>query len=204
MRKYILIFICIFFVRSYSQQNSSEQQFTMPKITMPSSQAYQITKYGDININESSGRANASIALRPYKVGNLEVPIGLSYVGNGVKVDQQTSWTGINWTLEAGGAITRIVKDEPDEKVQSRLLPDFASLELLNLQNGSPNIAGIIPWLNNNIDSTIDTEADMFQFSFCGHSGSFFLNSSMQPVLANKDSNMKIEIIGNLATANPF
>lgn len=198
----VLTLIILFADRSYSQQNT--QQFTMPKITMPSSQAYQITKYGDVNINESSGRANASIALRPFKAGNLEVPIGLSYVGNGVKVDQQTTWTGINWTLQAGGAITRIVKDEPDEKVQNRLMPDFASLELLDLHNGSPNIAGIIPWLNNNNDSTIDTEADVFQFSFCGHSGSFFLNAGMQPVLANKDSNMKIEIIGNLATTNHF
>lgn len=200
----VLLLIIIFADKSYSQQSSSEQQFTMPKVTMPSSQAYQITKYGDVNINESSGRANAAIPLRSFRVGNLEVPIGLSYVGNGVKVNQQTSWTGINWTLEAGGAITRIVKDEPDEKVQNRLLPDAAYLSQMYLHNGSSDIAEIIPWLNNNNDSTIDTEADVFQFSFCGYSGGFFLNADMQPVLTNKSSNMKIEVIGNLATDNHF
>lgn len=204
IRILVLSLIVFFADRSYSQQNSSEQQFTMPKITMPSSQAYQITKYGDVNINESSGRATTSIALRPFKVGNLEVPIGLSYVGNGVKVNQQTTWTGINWTLEAGGAITRIVKDEPDETVHQRIMPDLASIEQLNLHNGSQNVIDIIPWVQNSLDSTIDSEADVFQFSFCGHSGSFFLNANMQPVLANKDSNMKIEIIGNLATTNHF
>jgi len=199
--KLLVLTLIIFFAnKSYSQQNN----FTMPKVTMPSSQAYQITKYGDIDINESSGRANASIPLRSFKAGNLEVPIGLSYVGNGVKVNQQTSWTGINWTLVAGGAITRIVKDEPDEKVQNRLLPDAAYLSQLDLHNGSTDVTTIIPWLDNNNDSTIDTEADVFQFSFCGHSGSFFLNANMQPVLASKDSNMKIEIIDNLATSNHF
>lgn len=200
----VFTLIILFADRSYSQQNNEEQQFKMPKITMPSSQAYQITKYGDLDINESSGRVTTSIALRPYKDGNLEVPIGLSYVGNGVKVNQLTTWTGINWTLEAGGAITRIVKDEPDEKVANRLLPDAALLSQLDLHNGSPTIANIIPWLDNNANNNIDTEADVFQFSFCGHSGSFFLNANMQPVLANKVSNMKIETIGSLGTTNHF
>lgn len=200
----VLALIMLLADKSYSQPNNSEQQFTMPKITMPSSQAYQITKYGDLNINESTGRVSTSISLRPFKVGNLEVPIGLSYVGNGVKVNQLTTWTGINWTLEAGGAITRIVKDEPDEKVQQRIHPDLAYMDQLNLQDGSPNIQVILPWLQNHIESTIDTEADVFQFSFCGHSGSFFLNANMEPVLTNKNSNIKIEIVGNLATSNHF
>ncbi|UPT71077.1 MAG: hypothetical protein M0D53_01275 [Flavobacterium sp. JAD_PAG50586_2] len=208
VKTFVLTLIILFAGRSYSQQNRQgdepEQQFAMPKITMPSSQAYQITKYGDVNINESSGRVTTSVPLRPFKVGNLEVPLRLSYVGNGVKVNQLTTWTGINWTLEAGGAITRIVKDEPDEKVLTRLMPDLASIELLDLGEGSPNIPVILPWLQNPIESTIDTEVDVFQFSFCGHSGSFFLNANMQPILTNRDSNMKIEIIGNLATTNHF
>ena len=86
--------------------------------SVPSPSAAQMTRYGGVSANEHSGRVTTSIPLYTYQAGNLSIPIGLSYVGNGVKIDQQSSWVGTNWNLIAGGAVTRIVNHIPDETAQ--------------------------------------------------------------------------------------
>lgn len=87
----------------------------LPKIIPPSPTAFELTKYGNTAVNESIGEISPSIPLYNFKSGSLSVPISLSYAGAGVKVNQMSSWTGINWNLRAGGVITRSVRDRADE-----------------------------------------------------------------------------------------
>jgi len=47
--------------------------------------------------------------------GRITVPIGLSYHGSGIKVDEIASRTGIGWVLNTGGVVTRTVKGYADE-----------------------------------------------------------------------------------------
>lgn len=64
--------------------------------------------------NLFNGTANVSIPI--YSYGNEG--ISLSYNTAGVKVDQLSGPIGVNWNLNAGGSIQRIVKDMPDEMNQ--------------------------------------------------------------------------------------
>jgi hypothetical protein len=55
------------------------------------------------------------------KSGNISVPISITYNSGGVKVDDFASSVGLNWNLNAGGSIVRMVKDLPDNSVSFSL-----------------------------------------------------------------------------------
>lgn len=166
----------------------------LPNVTPPSPSAYEITKYGDVPISETTGKVTASVPLYIFKSGKLELPISLSYVGAGVKVDQLSGWTGINWILNAGGAITRVVRDRPDEfDLNYRILYSENELSGMDLNDRGIDTAEISKLESSNI---YDTQADLFNFSFPGYSGSFYLDKNLMPKLANYDTELRIEFLG--------
>jgi len=172
---------------AFSQNNTGNlEKF----IALPSPTAFQFTKYGDVPVNESSGRISKNIPLYEYKAGNLSLPINMVYMGNGVKVEQLPTWTGVNWSIEAGGVITRIVNDLPDESSTYRILYDWNDLNQLNLGFDQQNIMHMQSIASND---SYDSQVDLFSFSFLGYSGSFYLDDNLNPVLVNKDSELKIE-----------
>lgn len=178
---FCFILFCFLFI---SYHGYSQQSVELPSITPPSPTAYQMTQYGDVPVNESTGKISPSIPLFTYKAGHLQLPISLNYQGNGVKVDQAASWTGINWNLSAGGVITRIVRDEDDFNSGARA---FHSIPELNNLSDSEIVTHIV--------SGIDSEVDEFHFSFNGYSGSFYLSEDLDEAYLTKyDQELHIEI----------
>jgi len=164
------------------------------EIGLPSPTAFELTKYGNVPVNESSGRISPGIPIYNYVAGKLSLPISLNYSGNGVKVDQLSSWTGINWNLNAGGVITRLVRGRPDEYSYyggTRYLFDSDFLWSIDQADGSDDVL-----LINSIETNklADTQVDIFNFSFCQYSGSFYLDSDLKPVLCNYDNELKIDL----------
>jgi YD repeat-containing protein len=183
----------------YSQNEN--QGTDLPSFTLPSPQADAFTKYGNVPINESTGKVTASVPIHTFTAGKLSLPISLNYMGNGVKVDANNTWTGVNWTLDAGGVITRTIHHKVDELATGRIfkqeidsLISVYEAEEINSDNADAEIMQTyfgrsgIQW---------DTQPDIFNFSFAGHSGSFYLNKEFIPTLINVDSNLKIEILGS-------
>lgn len=162
--------------------------------SLPSASAAQMTRYGNVSVNESSGRVTTSIPIYTFQAGNLSMPIGVSYVGNGVKVDQQSSWVGTNWSLNAGGVVTRVVHHIADEVAENRL----TAVDIENAMH-DPNDFQYISELIDGDNLTDDIRPDIFSFSFPGYSGSFYLNNEMQPVLMVDNTELKISLI-NLNT----
>lgn len=185
MKKNVFAVLAIFICQLVVGQND------LPELVMPSPTAFQLTKYGNVPVNECSGRITPSISLYEYKAGKLNLPISLNYVGNGVKVDQLSSWTGINWNLNAGGVITRMVRDLPDEagKVNYRILHSIDDLQKFNLIDGNENVIHL-----NYLESfgCYDTQADIFNFNFLNYSGSFYLDEELKPRLANYEQELEI------------
>jgi hypothetical protein len=164
----------------------------LPIIIPPSPTAFQMTQYGDITVNESTGKISPSIPLYTYNAGRLSIPISLNYQGNGVKVDQAASWTGINWSLNAAGVITRIVRDKDD--FADYFTRNFYTRDTINnmdFYNNPDDVSRVIDFVTS---PNIDSQADIFSFSFPGYSGSFYLDEAMHPHLTKYDSELKIEI----------
>jgi len=163
----------------------------------PSPNAYEMTKYGDVPINEHLGKVTTSVEVHNYKAGMLNLPITLNYIGNGVKVDQTCTIMGLNWTLNAGGVITRTINDLPDEYYGPSYRQYHISQNTVNLMsNGSQEAAfynTVLGWGSNNYD----TKPDEFSFNFNGYSGTFYLDENYTPVVTNQESELKVKIIGS-------
>ncbi|MCU0323626.1 MAG: DUF6443 domain-containing protein [Spirosomaceae bacterium] len=78
-------------------------------------EAADINRFKDIAVNQFTGTAIVPLPLYNLQEGALNVPIALNYNASGMKLHEVASWSGMNWSLMAGGMITRQVRGIPDE-----------------------------------------------------------------------------------------
>ena len=117
-----LSFIFLFAFEGYSQGDefygNFEHYFEQsdiienPTIQPPDIAAFQ--KVNFIPVNNYTGRVDVTIPIYTIKSGNITIPISISYNSGGVKVNDRGSTVGLNWSLNAGGAISKIVKGMED------------------------------------------------------------------------------------------
>lgn len=97
-----LLFILFFFiVTTISAQTGGHIDYS-PKT--PEAAAFE--QVAEIPVGNYTGTANISIPLYTIECGDIKVPISLEYLGTAIRVNQEASWVGLNWMLNAGGAIT--------------------------------------------------------------------------------------------------
>lgn len=180
-----LLFLLLFF---NIQLVLGQSGTTIPNQIPPTPETFKFARYGEIPVNESSGNATVNIPLHTFKVGSISVPMSISHSGGAVKVDEATTWTGINWQLNVGGVISRTVNDLPDENCNSTTRPLYTTGEFSLLTVGQKEALA---------SNTIDTEVDIFNYSFDGYSGSFYLDKTFVPRLIKYDKELKIELSGN-------
>lgn len=173
--------------------NSITAQEQVANILPPSMDNYNFTKYGGIDLNGNSGGFSYSVPFYNVNYGNIAIPISLSYYTDGVKVNDIAGIAGMNWNLMAGGMITRVVKDEPDEyNTTIKFRPEGLRIveiiqgnyddayyvanmkeDAMKLWNSTYNSSGV------NHYNKIDTEQDVFSFNFNGISGNFYIENSI-------------------------
>lgn len=83
--------------------------------SMLSPNATSLGEYGEVPVSPFTGIPKIEIPLTEIEAGNHKLPISLSYHAGGVRPDQHPGWVGVGWTLNAGGCISRVVKDSIDE-----------------------------------------------------------------------------------------
>lgn len=171
---------------------AQEISTVLPVLSPQTPTTSDLGKYGDVQVNESSGKISPSIPLFTYKVGDFELPLTLNYSGNGVKVNQDPTWAGVNWNINPSGLITREVNDLPDEltPLEKRLyINEFDIQNILTSQ-------GYDEWENKlfslSEDNSIDTEVDIFHFNFLDFSGSFYIDKNDIVHIIKKNKELKI------------
>lgn len=140
------------------------------------------------SVNKNTGAPNINIPIYTIKGQKLATGISLNYNSNGIKVDEISGRTGMGWSLQAGGVITRTLRGSPDES-NTRLEeptsplsigPNCATWTLMNRAEAYSASGG---W---------DGQPDLFNFSMNGLSGSFVFDAAMQPVVITAEK-YKIE-----------
>ncbi|WP_179416191.1 RHS repeat domain-containing protein [Mucilaginibacter sp. E4BP6] len=216
--------IALLFFLSLLQSYSAQSQ-TLPPPTTSSPNAATLEKFTDVPVNLFTGTPDISIPIHTLKYGNISVPISLRYHPSAVRPAQQPGWVGLGWDLQSYGAITRIVRGNPDDLYGSpgTSMAPQNSLDAyypvpgnsVNFPNASGSeLANATGWssvtnLKNNfqvspLDQTgvIDIQADEFSFNFMGYSGTFYYEG---PTLGWKvvcNDNIKISLLtgtGSLA-----
>lgn len=165
--------------------------------TAISPQAYSFTKYGDVPVSTYTGVPDISIPIYTIEVAGLQVPIGLSYHGNGIKVAEEASWVGLGWTLNAGGSIVQSVNGYDDFGNFS--FDDPVDFSGLTIPGGIGCSGTMVPYSDrtSTFDSytlagLYDTEPDIFSFNFLGYSGEFIFDKSDKVFKPLEDTNVKI------------
>ncbi|MCD8413258.1 hypothetical protein [Tenacibaculum finnmarkense] len=184
MRKFILSGIVILLSTVFYAQE-------LRKIIPPSPTTFELGKYGDIPINESTGMANINIPLFNYSLGKLGVDISLNYITSGIKVNQIASWVGMGWNLNAGGFITRTIRGNPDELYERKYNNSFDGIRSLYQQNSNTHYK----FLNNLVFSSKlkkDYEPDLYNFNVGALSGSFILDDNGNPLVLKQSSQIKV------------
>lgn len=143
----------------------------------PTPQTWGFIRYGNTPVDYYTGTAQADVPLYEYSDPDFRFAISAGYASNGFLPQRQTGILGLNWFLNCGGSITREIRGMDDFQ------PD---------NNGNGFLCGTIPYSDNNLmalnigrynidgqrytdGSSHETEvdADIFHFSFMGHSGTF-------------------------------
>jgi len=155
--------------------------------------------YADYPVSHYTGIPEISIPLHEISIDDYILPISLSYHASGVKVNQEASWVGLGWALNAGGIISRTVKCVDDflEYSTSNIIQGYyngpeASDPTSNTFYTYTNDGGVTRRL-----LIADSEPDIFSYSFPGGSSKFLLDKSRGPVLFDKSANIKIEVLTN-------
>jgi len=100
----------IFFIISFSFALIAQPtNDVVGDVVLPPPNAAALGKYGDIPVSHSTGIPNISIPIHTVTDGPLSIPIGVSYHGSGIKVNEVATWVGLGWSLNAGGMISPFV-----------------------------------------------------------------------------------------------
>jgi YD repeat-containing protein len=182
-----LVFIFLFGITFSSSINASGQGTAdiakfMPRPVPASPNVSGLGKYGTYEVNMYNGLPDISIPIFEAKSGSLSVPITLSYHASGVRMTDVASWVGLGWSLSAGGQISRSTKGRPDEAEYYANYPRY----------DNPSICTHFSYLKGTAENGIDTEPDVFSYSFPGGGGKFLLN---QKGIFNSDASKKYLLI---------
>ena len=134
MKKIFIIILAFVSVYSYAQENSTirinkkdtigarnfslndenNDQLIKPNLIPQSPTAASLGMYGEIPIGAYSGTPEIIIPLYDITLGKSKIPIFLQYNSKGIRIQDEASWVGIGWSLNAGGVITRMVRGFDD------------------------------------------------------------------------------------------
>lgn len=197
-------FLVIVLLNALLSWHAFSQQFYQPS---PNSVA--LGRFVDVPVNLYAGIPDIHIPIGAFKTRSISIPIDLRYHASGVKVEDVPSWVGSNWSLNAGGTITRVVRGLPDESAYGFCgsttrggaeVADFYTAT----NNGNPiaTFKGnpVNEYYEKVIKEELDAEQDIFYFNVNGNSGTFYLSKEGNAVLT-PSSNIRIKpAIGPLGT----
>lgn len=136
------------------------------KIIYPSPTAASLGKYGEYPVSLYNGLVNIGQDIVTVKSGRLALNVSLSYHASGNRPSDIPGWVGLGFSLNAGGVITRVIKDLPDD------LPGGYYADNTGVQywwNNYPNSEFVERYFS----GTLDPRSDVYQFNFCGKTGEF-------------------------------
>ena len=154
------------------QGQAVESPDFIPQVVPNAPNSSSISKYGNYKVSLFSGVPDISIPLYEINIGQLKVPISLSYHSSGIQVTEAASWVGLGWSLNTGAQVTRrVMGNGPDEAGDGYLnhAPIDASTIDLTTESGKY----FMDVLNT---SRKDVEPDVFSYSLNDKSGKFFFN----------------------------
>ena len=165
-------------------------EIKFPEVTPKSPEASAFMKYGGNDINEYTGNPAISVPLYTISYKGVDIPINLSYDGDGVQVAQEASWVGLGWNLNVGGCINYVSQGGNDQWLGRHGSWENDYYRILN-SNPAPHfkmnsnfaqVAFVSSTQSDNIHDMLQdlrngqAEWDFYSVNVLGHSFLFFKN----------------------------
>jgi hypothetical protein len=200
MKQNLLFFLPLFLLGYLFSMGQGDPPIPAPNVIPPPPNAAALGKFGEVPVGLFSGTIQQRIDIYNLQSRHLSVPVSIGYASNGVKVDQMDGKLGIDWTLNAGGVITRTVYGWPDEYGGGPFTPP----PYTDWGPTSTHANTLYSWCSG--QSQADNEYDQFNFNFGGYSGSFIVNkiSNQWVATPTEYTNVKFEINTTTSSASTF
>ena len=131
---------------------------------------------GSVSVDPRTGMGSFTIPVYAMAAGQVSLPVSLVYSGQGVKPKDVEGTAGMNWSLVAGGQISRVVRGLPDDVTQDNLgnsrygwmsTSNTAANAIagFTIQNNGSNCSyetADISYITANFPYNYDTEPDLF------------------------------------------
>lgn len=187
-------------------------QSGLPPIDIPSPNSSSLGRFGDVPVSYYTGKADISIPLYELTVKGVTLPISLQYDATGVLMNSLPGWLGHNWSLNAGGCITRVVRGLCDEfvcdteyplKYQYTTTGYFHAYQTLAqcIEANQTNNDNYQMLLEYNAVPLYDFNPDIFHFNFMGHTGKFFLGQDGEWKVESDDN---LEVILDVGSSESY
>ncbi|MCX2496399.1 RHS repeat protein [Pedobacter sp. PF22-3] len=180
---------------------AAQETYVKIKQVVPSSpQTAAFGKFGDIPVGNFTGAASVSVPVYTINIKDFSLPISIAYHTAGIRVEEISSNVGLGWALNAGGSISASVNGLPDFGPNGFCVGSGAPQATMpttsygNFPYNSSESGGGIPYkfAKNVADGIVDSQPDIFSYSFPGGSGKFYFDQNRQ-VHTIPFNNLKIE-----------
>ena len=177
---------------------------------MTTANTADMIRYGDVSTSLYTGSLDFSIPIFSLEDPDFNLNVALNYTSAGFKPFKNSGYVGQDWSLQAGGCITREVRNYPDEiywddenahhfegmyhflKYNSVDKYDVFAQNSNAVTNcngtgygayhsfGSANIG-------DDCTKSVDYMPDIYHFNFCGYSGIFVINNDGKAIVLSGD-----------------
>ena len=181
MKHVLIIFFLLLSVKPAFAQISDE--YIIPDFVPATPSAAALAKAITYPVSPNTGLVDIKIPLYELQVGDITLPIYLTYHGSGIKVQEPLNWVGAGWTLVAEPQISRIVEGYPDEE-RIDIIPPYQL-----------NGCDLFYWLNG--DVAIEKNPDRFFYRLTDKSGGFFFKSANSSPIVHPYEPIQISVGSN-------
>lgn len=176
--KITLLFFLFFFQKEIWAQSlggGGQPSVDITNLIPKSPQADQLVRVNEITVNMARGVPNISFTLYTASVGDLKIPITISYDASGIKFDDVPSSVGLKWTLQAGGEISRSINGRADEDgyFQNAYKYSYANFATWNLYTDSTQL-----FFSEVANNTKDISQDEYSYNYLDKSGYFYFRNN--------------------------
>ncbi|BDU26598.1 hypothetical protein FLGSB24_33420 [Flavobacterium sp. GSB-24] len=179
---------------SITLQAQTENSSPTPNFAPKTPEAAAFLKYGEYPVDLSTGVPGISIPLYNIEINGFKLPISLDYHASGIKVNQEATWVGLGWNLNAGAQVILSPRDEIDENNPyiDDIPDDDGIIAFFKLH---PYKHNDVLALNSNLDQS--RVKDLYVFSSPTANGSFYIkNFANNEVVTIPPNAFKVDLIG--------
>lgn len=95
---WLMMLLCSFKLQAQTE--------SIQRINIKSPEVAAFMKVGELPVSLYTGIPQVSIPICNIECGELKLPVTLDYQGTAIQVNQEATWVGLNWLLNAGGVVT--------------------------------------------------------------------------------------------------